>query len=147
MEPFKVIGIAIRTTNKNGRSAEEIAALWSKFMSENILGAIPGKVDNTIYSLYTDYEGDHTGPYTAMLCCRVNSLENIPDGMSGKSFGGGNYLKTTAKGDLTKGLIVNEWSKIFAMDLKRVYTADFEVFGEKAQNPVDAEVDFFIAVK
>jgi hypothetical protein len=24
---------------------------------------------------------------------------------------------------------------------------DFEVFGEKAQNPSDAEIDFFIAVK
>jgi len=30
------------------------------------------------------------------------------------------------------------------MDLDRAYTADFEIFGIKAQNPMDAEVDFMI---
>jgi predicted transcriptional regulator YdeE len=67
--------------------------------------------------------------------------------MVGKSVSGGNYVKTTARGDLTKGFIANEWSKIWRMDLERTYTADFEVFGEKARNPTDAEIDFFIAVK
>lgn len=147
IEPFHVIGIAIRTTNENGRAAKEIAGLWGRFMNENVLDAIPNKVDSTVYSLYTDYDGDHTQPFTAMLGCQVGHLKNIPDGMVGKSFSGGNYVKITARGDLTKGLIVNEWSKIFEMDLERMYTADFEVFGEKAQNPADAEVDFFIAVK
>jgi len=33
------------------------------------------------------------------------------------------------------------------MDLGRIFTADFEVYGEKAQNPSDAEVDIFIAVQ
>lgn len=147
VEPFNLIGIAIRTTNQNGQAEKEIAELWGKFMNENVLGSIPGKIDHTVYSLYTDYEGDHTRPYTAMLGCRVNNLDNIPVGMTGKSFNGGNYIQTTARGDLSKGLIVNEWSKIFGLDIERKYTADFEAFGEKAQNPADAEVDFFVAVK
>ena len=46
-----------------------------------------------------------------------------------------------------KGLVVNKWSEIWEMDLERLFTTDFEVFGEKAQNPVDAEIDFLIAVK
>lgn len=146
-EPFNLIGIAVRTTNENGQAAKEIAGLWGKFMNENVLDAIPNKVDNTVYSLYTDYEGDHTEPYTAILGCRVNSLNYVPDGMTGRAFDGGNYIKTTARGDLSKGLIVNEWSKISELDLERNYTADFEVFGEKAQNPADAEIHFFIAVK
>ena len=33
------------------------------------------------------------------------------------------------------------------MDLDRSYTADFEIYDEKAQNPENAEVDIFIAVK
>ncbi|MFT4644864.1 MAG: putative transcriptional regulator YdeE [Planctomycetota bacterium] len=33
------------------------------------------------------------------------------------------------------------------MDLDRTYTADFEIYGEKVQNPQDAEVDIMIAVK
>lgn len=147
IEPFKVIGIAIRTTNENGQAAKAIGELWGEFMSKNILDKIPNKVDPTIYSLYTDYEGDHNKPYTAILCCKVENLDVIPKGMIGKSLEGGNYVKLTAKGDLTKGLIVNQWLKIWEMGLDRKFTADFEVFGEKAQNPNDAEIDFLIAVR
>jgi predicted transcriptional regulator YdeE len=141
IEPFNIIGISIRTTNENGHASKEIAKLWGKFMSESILEKIPSKVDNQIYSLYTDYQGDHTKPYTAILGCKVENLDNIPNGMVGKSFSGGTYTKTTAKGDLMQGLVVNQWSKIFEMELDRTYDADFEIFGEKAQNPSDAEVE------
>lgn len=147
IKPFKVMGIGVRTTNENGQSAKEIATLWHKFMNENMLAKIPNKVDNTIYSLYTDYERDHTKPYTAILCCKVKNLNTIPEGMIGKSFGGGNYVKITAKGDLTKGLIVKQWSIIFEMGLDRTFTADFEVFDARAQNAIDAEIDFLIGVK
>lgn len=147
IEPFKVIGISIRTTNENGQAANEIAELWARFMNENILGTIPNKIDSTVYSLYTDYEGDHTQPYSVILGCRVSGLDNIPQGMVGRTFDGGNYVKITSRGDLAKGMIVNEWSKIWEMDLERVFTADFEVFGEKARDPADAEIDFLIAVK
>ncbi|WP_310993098.1 GyrI-like domain-containing protein [Aequorivita marina] len=147
IEPFNIIGISIRTTNENGQASKEIAELWGKFMSESVLSKIPNKVDNEIYSLYTDYEEDHTKPYTAILGCKVENLDNIPNGMVGKSFSGGTYNKTTAKGDLMQGLIVNQWSKIFEMELDRTYDADFEIFGEKAQNPSDAEVDFYVGIK
>jgi len=146
IEPFNLIGISIRTTNDNGQAEKDIAALWGKFMSDNMLEKIPNKIDPTVYSLYTNYEGDHTQPYTAILGCKVTSLDQIPKTMIGQSFKGGNYLKTSAKGDLMKGLIVNKWSEIWEMKLDRAYTADFEVFGEKAQNPNNAEIDFLIAI-
>ena len=147
IEPFNIIGISIRTTNENGQASKEIAELWSKFMSESVLAKIPNKIDNEIYSLYTDYEGDHTKPYTAILGCKVENLDNIPSGMVGKSISGGTYTKTTAKGDLKQGLIVNQWSNIFEIELDRTYDADFEIFGEKAQNPSNAEVDFYVGIK
>ena len=144
IEPFMIIGISIRTTNENNQAAKDIGDLWSKFMSENILGAIPNKIDSTVYSIYTDYESDHTKPYTTILGCKVSNLQSIPNGMIGKSFDGGNYVKLSAKGDLMKGLIVNKWTEIWSMDLDRVFTADFENKSEKAQNPNDAEIDFLI---
>ncbi len=147
IEPFKVIGIAVRTTNENGQAGKDIPVLWEKMINEDILNSIPNKVDNTIYSIYTDYEKDHTKPYTTVLGCKVENLDEIPTGMVGYSFDGGDYLKFTAKGDLSKDLVINEWIKIWNMDLRRIFTADFEVYGEKAQNPSDAEVDIFIAVK
>ena len=147
IKPFNIIGISIRTTNENGQASQEIAELWQKFMSETIVSKIPNKMGNDVYSLYTEYESDHTKPYTTILGCKVGNLDNIPDGMVGSSFKGGNYIKTSAKGDLMQGLIVNHWSKIFEMGLDRIYSADFEVFGEKAQNPSDAEVDFYVSIK
>lgn len=147
IEPFKIIGISIRTTNENGQASQEIAELWQRFMSENILSKIPNKIDNAVYSLYTEYESDHTKPYTAILGCKVENLDTIPNGMVGKSFDGGTYSKTTAKGDLMQSLVVNQWSKIFEMKLDRTYDADFEIFGEKAQNPADAEVEFYVGIK
>lgn len=146
IEPFNIIGIAIRTTNKNDQAAGEIAGLWGRFLNENILETIPNKVNNTVYSLYTDYEGDHTQPYTAILGCAVSSLDDIPEGMEGKSIAGGNYVKISAQGDLTKGLIVAEWTKIWEMGLNRAFTADFEIFDEGEKNPLDARVDFLVAV-
>lgn len=145
IEPFMIIGISVRTTNENNQAAKDIGNLWGKFMSENVLGAIPNKIDSTVYSIYTDYESDHTKPYTTILGCKVSNLQSIPNGMIGKSFDGGNYVKLSAKGDLMKGLIVNKWTEIWSMDLDRAFTADFEVFSEKAQNPNDAEIDFLIA--
>ncbi len=147
MEPFKVIGIAVRTTNENNQAAKDIPVLWEKFMSEDILNAIPNKIDTAVYSIYTDYEKDHTKPYTTMLGCKVENLDHIPEGMVGKSFEGGNYIRFTPKGNLAEGLVINEWNKIWNMDLGRVFTADFEIYGEKARNPSEAEVDILIAVE
>jgi predicted transcriptional regulator YdeE len=147
IEPFNLIGISVKTTNESGQAVNDIPKLWEKFMSENKISNIPGKVNDVVYSLYTEYEHDHTGPYTAMLGCKVENLDNIPDGMIGKSFNGGSYLKLTTKGDLTSGLIVNEWMKIWEMDIDRAYTADFEIYDERSANPANAEVDILVAIK
>ncbi len=147
VKAFKVIGISVRTTNENGQASKDIGELWSKFMTEGILDKIPNKIDNAVYSIYTEYESDHTKPYTTILGCKVENTDNIPDGMIAKTFEGGEYTKYIAKGDLMKGVVYEEWTKIWNEDLDRTYTADFEVYGEKAQNPSDAEVDILIAIK
>lgn len=146
IEPFKIIGISIRTTNQNGKAVKDIGEMWGRFMSDNIVVKIPNKIGSTVFSLYTDYESDHKHPYTAVLGCKVEHLNDIPDGIIGVSIEGGTYIKSTARGDLTKGLIVNHWSKIFEMELNRTFIADFEVFGEKSQNPLDAEIDFYVTI-
>ena len=81
-------------------------------MSENMLQQIPNKVDNTIYCMYTEYEKDHTKPYTTLLGCKVENLENIPTGMIGKTVEDGIYIKQTVKGNLMQGVIANAWIKI-----------------------------------
>lgn len=147
IDPFYIIGITVKTTNENGQAAKDIGELWGRFMTENTLGKIPNRVADDIYSVYSDYEGDHTKPYTTILGCKVSTLDDVPAGMMGKTLGGGDFYKTSAKGDLSKGLVVNKWSEIWGMDLERLYTGDYEVYGENAKDPSDAEVEFFVAVK
>jgi predicted transcriptional regulator YdeE len=144
---FKVIGISIRTTNENSQASQDIPALWNHFIAQGIIEQIPNKIDNSIYCIYTDYEKDYTKPYTTILGCKVENLDIIPHGMVGKVFEGATYKKYTAKGNILQGLVYNEWTKIWNSSLDRAYTADFEVYGEKAQNPESAEVDIFVAVR
>jgi len=147
IEPFMVIGIVVRTTNENGQSAKDIGELWGRFMSEGIVEKIPNKIDATVLSIYNNYQGDHSQPYDTILGCKVSSLENIPEGMIGHSFDGGTYVKFVSKGDLTKGVVYETWADIWNNNLDRTYIADFEMYGDRAQNPVNAEVDVFVGIK
>ncbi len=145
-QTFHIIGISVRTTNENGQAAEDIGMLWQKFMSENIMDLIPNKISHDIYSVYTDYEKDFTKPYTTILGCKVSSIDEIPEGMVSKIIDGGPYEIFNAKGNLAHGVVYHEWEKIWASDIARAYTADYEIYGEKAQNPENAEVDIYIAI-
>ena len=144
---FYLIGISVRTSNENGQAMTDIPALWNKFMSENWIEKIPNKKSFDIYSVYTDYESDHTKPYTTLLACQVSSLDSIPEGLVGKTISAATYQKITAKGNIMEGLIYNEWIKIWNSDYKRTYSADFEIYGEKAKDFSNAEVDIYLAVK
>ncbi|MDR2147886.1 MAG: GyrI-like domain-containing protein [Tannerella sp.] len=147
IEPFHVIGISVRTTNENGQATQDIPALWNRFMTEEIAKQISNKIDNSVYCIYTDYEKDYTKPYTTILGCKVENLDTVPSGMIGKTFDKADYVKHIAKGNILQGMVFNEWTKIWNSDLDRTYTADFEVYGDKAQNPENAEVDIFVSVK
>jgi len=146
LKSFYVIGIAVRTTNENGQAGKDIQAMWTTFMTDNILAKIPNKTSTTVYGIYTDYELDYTKPYTTILGCEVKNLDEIPEGMVGKKIDSGLYQKFEAKGNLMQGVVYQEWEKIWTMDLNRAYTADFEVYDEKSQNPEDAMVEIFIAI-
>jgi predicted transcriptional regulator YdeE len=144
--PFQFIGISVRTTNENGQSMQDITQLWDQFMSKNVLKHIHHKVDKTVYCIYTEYEKDYTRPYTAMIGCRVKSLDKIPTGMVGKVINGGNYMPFVAKGNIMEGCVAEIWNKIWNTPIQRAYTADIEVYNEWAKNPANAMVAVLVAV-
>lgn len=147
MEAFNVIGISVRTTNENGQAAQDIPVLWNRLFTENIASQIPGKSSDDIVCIYTDYEKDHTKPYTTILGYKVDQLDSIPEGLTGKAIGENKYTVFTAVGKLSDGIVYQEWEKIWNSELDRDFTADFEIYGAKAQNPDAAEVDIFIGLK
>jgi len=147
IQKFNIVGITVRTTNENGKAEQDIPALWGKFMGEGVLQKIPNKIDDTVYCMYTDYEKDHTKPYTTIIGCRVSSLENIPEGMMGKTIETGGYVRYTAKGNIMEGVVHDKWKEIWSSDIQRTYIADFDEYGDKARNLGNAEVDIFVSVK
>lgn len=146
IESFNLIGISVRTSNDEGKGNIDIPTLWNKFMAEQTIMHIPNKVDQAFYCVYTDYEGDFRQPYTAVLGCKVSTLETIPEGMIGITIPEANYTKFVAAGNVIEGIVFKTWGEIWQTELPRAYKADFEVYGEKALNPEHAEVDIFIGL-
>ncbi len=145
---MKIIGISTETTNQNGQASADLGQLWGKFFAENIIGKIPNKISNEIYSIYTDYESDYTGKYTTIIGLKVSSLDEIPNGLIGREFENQNFIKITAKGEMPNA-IAETWKEIWAKDkeLNRTYTYDFEVYGEKSQNGENSEVEVYLSIK
>lgn len=146
IENFSIVGIAIRTTNENGQAMQDIPALWQRFKSEGIFEKISNKLEEVVYCIYTEYEGDYTKPYTTLLGCKVASLDAIPDGMVSMNFESGHYAHFISRGNVMQGSVYQTWTEIWKSDLPRSYKADFEVYGPKASNLEDAEVDIYIGV-
>lgn len=147
IEKFHVIGISVRTTNEGGQAAKDIPQLWDRFVSEDIESKIPNKASTDLYGIYTEYEGDFTQPYTTIVGYKVNSLDNVPDGLIGLTIETANYEKFTAKGKLSDDIVFNKWTEIWKSNLDRAYVTDFEVYGEKSCEMDNAEIGIFVAVK
>jgi len=146
MEGFYLTGITVRTNNISGAAAKDIPALWQRFFAEQISDKIPHKLDEALYCVYTDYEGDYTQDYTTLLGCRVSSLEGIPEGMRGLAIAAGNYARFEAKGKMEDGFVFKKWTEIWQSDLERAYTADFEVY-EFNGNTDELVVPIYIALQ
>ena len=141
--PFKIIGIAVESTNQDGKSVKVLGDLWGRFYLEDIASKIPNTLDKAIVAIYTDYESDYTGSYTAIIGVKVSTLERVPKGMVGRTFEGGTYKKFIAEGEMPEA-IVKQWQYIWENDnnLNRRYTADFEVY-----NPDLEIVEIFVGVQ
>lgn len=145
-ESFYIIGLAVRTTNEHGQAMQDIPALWNRFFAENISARIGSKSSEDLYCVYTDYEKDYTKPYTTILGYRVESLDSIPEGLTGKAIPAGDYQLFTAQGKMADGIVYKEWEKIWNTELDRAYGADFEIYSAKAQDPENAEVEVYVGL-
>lgn len=145
---FKVIGISVRTTNKDGQAMQDLGKLWGQFFAENVFEKIPNKAAVEIYSIYTDYKSDYTEEYTTVIGVPVTTLDEIPEGLIGREFGAEQFQRFIAKGEMPAA-VGNTWMEIWKKDreLNRKYTYDYEVYGAKSQQGADSEVEIFIATK
>lgn len=141
-----VMGIECRTSNSPEAAPHDIPKLWEKFYTENIINQISYKNSDEVIALYCDYEGDYTKPYSLVIGCPVSSSSVIPGGMVAKIIPAGSYAVFSAIGEHPKTLI-ETWGHVWQqIDLKRTYTGDYEIYGEKFHSG-STQVDVYIAIE
>ena len=138
------IGLELRTNNEECSLA--MPAHKEKFVKENILAKIPNKINDIIFALYTDYEGDYTKPYSWILGCEVSSLDEVPEGLVGKMIPESNYAVFTTQGEFPQGLIA-AWQAVWNSNLDRSYTSDFELYPSNFDPQKNPEVKVYIAIE
>ena len=145
MESFKIIGISVRTINKNKIAQGDINSLWNKWFTQNISNNIPHKVSDKIYNIYTDYDSDEHGYYTCLLGHAVSSLDSIPHGLVGKQIPKSKYKEFISQGKLPD-CVLDTWETIWGLKFDRSYSADFDVYDPKTMNPENAEVKTYLSI-
>ena len=128
IEGFPVVGLSA-VTSGNENASEEINALWEDFFKRSIGQDVPNRVDNVIYAVYSDYEGDHTQPYRLTLGYKVTEGA-VADHLHKIDVKTADYAMMGAAGEQPKALI-ETWTAVWQSDLDRRFETDFEVYGQR----------------
>lgn len=146
LENFEIVGISVRTTNQNQQSEKDIETLWKSFYANDFTTQIEDKISEDLYCVYTDYETDYSGAYTTILGYQVKPGTIPPSGLVRKIILRSSYQVFISEGPLPSSL-QETWLNIWKSDLKRRYTADFDVYGPHSKNPDKAIVRTFVSIE
>jgi predicted transcriptional regulator YdeE len=141
---LSIVGIELRTDNSED-GIKKIGAHWKRFYADQILQHIPNRKNDDIVALYTDYEGDHTKPYSFILGAEVTDAKTPPDGMVLKKVPAQKYAVFIAKGPLPQAL-VQKWQEIWDTNIQKRFSADFELYGKESNKGDKSEVSIYIAI-
>ncbi len=144
-EPMLVMGIEVRTTNEGGKAAADISSLWGRFYRENIQAMIPHQKTGEVVGLYTEYEKDHTKPYTLVAGCEVILSGSVPKGFVVKKVPAAKYAVFQIPGPFPSSL-VDTWSWIWKSELRRTYTGDLEVYPPGFDHESNPELLLYVAI-
>jgi predicted transcriptional regulator YdeE len=152
---IKLIGITARTNNANeiNPSLAKITPTVQKYFHGGLPSKIPHRTKpETTFCVYTDYENGITGDYTYFIGEEVSSFENVPDGFETLSIPAQIYAKFTTEPGPMPHVVIEAWQKIWQMTEQdfggpRRFSADFEVYDERASDYQNAALDVYIGVQ
>jgi predicted transcriptional regulator YdeE len=140
-----VVGYAARTTPaaEADPTRAQLPALWQRAGAPGAFAHVPGRVDENLYAVLTDYESDHHGAYTQIVGIAVRSAARLPEGMVAVRVPGVPVMKLEARGPMPQAL-VECWQEVWkhtesGATPTRAFTTDVEV-----HHPAGA--DLYIAV-
>ena len=128
LEGFSVVGLTTMISG-NENASEEINALWEDFFKRSIGQDVPNRIDDVIYAVYSDYEGDHTHPYRLTLGYKVKDGD-VADHLYQVDVKTADYAMMGAIGEQPKALM-ETWTAVWQSDLDRRFETDFEVYGQR----------------
>ncbi len=146
LEDFEIVGISVRTTNQNRQAENDIGKLWQRFYANDPTAQIENKISEDLYCVYTDYESDYSGAFTTVLGYKVKPGTLPPSGLIRKVILSSFYEVFISEGPLPS-TVQETWKTIWNTDLKRRYTADFDVYGAHSKNPEKATVRTFVSIE
>jgi predicted transcriptional regulator YdeE len=151
--PLNIVGIAVRTTNEEGKSAEDIGKLWHQFFTQNISALVASPINPEIlYAVYTDYDDKAKssnaleGHYTTVLGVQAPYIADLPPGFVQITIPVMKCAKFHLHGPVPE-VVVELWGLIWSgyFDFKRSFTTDFQI--HHPGTPEQGEVDVLIAVE
>ncbi|WP_433516929.1 GyrI-like domain-containing protein [Nonomuraea sp. CA-143628] len=109
-----VVGIAVRTSNSDeiDPARAKLPVLWQRAGAPGAFAHIPGRVDENLYAVLTDYEGDHNGAYTQIVGIGVRTVPRLPEGMVAVRVPAGPALRVEARGQMPQA-IVDAWQQVW----------------------------------
>ncbi len=153
LEKINLVGITTRTSNKDEVNpvTAKIFPCIQRYDREQVAKKINHRKNpGVVFCVYTNYESDHTGPYTYFIGEEVTSEEDIPSGLETLTISSQEYAKFTTEPGPMPFVVINAWQKIWHMTAEnlgeRRYHADFEVYDQRAQNFQSAVVDIYIGL-
>jgi len=155
LDTFEVMGIEVRTNNaKEAGDDGLIPKLWQRVTQEHLLDNVPGRIEQDIYAVYTDYASDANGDYSLVIGAKFKPAADtmVPKGMVIKTVPAGRYaVFTSDRGPVAK-VVVETWKQIWSCNQspangQRSYRADFELYDQRAADLNNAQVDIYIGVK
>ncbi|MES2803590.1 MAG: GyrI-like domain-containing protein [Bdellovibrionota bacterium] len=151
LEEFYVMGLQIRTTNAvEMTSAGKIPSLWGKFYSEQIASQISGKIEDSVFAVYSDYASDMNGEYSLTIGFKVKADVTSLPGLHIVRVPAQTYMKYTTDIGEMPNIVIDGWKHIWnqtqSSELKRKYSADFEVYDHRCADLKKSQVDIFICI-
>ncbi len=126
---FSVVGLSA-VISGNEKASEEINELWQSFFGKSIGQDVSNRVDDVIYAVYSDYEGDHTKPYRLTIGYKIKGDPQMKGHLHHVEIKEAEYAMMSAAGEQPKALI-DTWTAVWQSDLNRKFETDFEVYGKR----------------
>lgn len=142
-----IVGISTRVNNRTEAEDKRIAQLWDRFYKENLINKIDNRLSDDIYCVYTSYEGDYTDDYITIIGCAVSNIEtdinnsNLVSTIIEK----GRYYQFISEGQIPQ-CVLSTWNHIWNNSYNRAYKADFDVYSEECNDPMNAKVTTYLSI-